>query len=610
LPVNQHEYNLLPVNRFWLDYAQHDPSKPFLSTHLAEAARNRSEALCALAVLDFPFSASPATVKFDGNQMTWQAPGPAIVFHEEVKPVPAPQGNLPILVSQHFFRQDDRYREDAGERQDKFVTEEFLTNVVYGCQVVVTNPTPARQRLTVLFQVPIGAIPVQGNQPTQTTWIELEPYRTQLLDFFFYFPRPGRFSHFPVHIAKNEQLVASATPFVFNVVDKPSKVDAESWDYLSQHGTNEQVLAYLNRENVAALNLDRIAWRMKDKAFFTAVLQLLAARHHYHHTLWSYGLLHNDPAAVQEFLQHHSQTATLVGGPIRSPLLNLDPVARHEYEHLEYQPLVNARAHRLGTRRQILNRALHEQYHRFLKLLSYRPRLSAEDSLALVYYLILQDRIDEARELFAQLSRDQVTTRMQYDYLAAYLALSSDMPGQARASATPYANHPVERWRQAFTAVLRQVDEIEGRAAAVVDPSDQAQRQAQLAAEEPTFDFTLDQQTIQLTWQNLDRVRINFYLMDVELLFSRNPFVQQGDDQFRSVRPNRSEEVKLPPGQSRIAIPLPKDLVSRQVLVEIVGGGKSRALPYYSSALIVQLSENYGHLKSRMRTANRFPRCT
>lgn len=597
VPVNQHVYHLLPVNRFWLDYAQHDPAKPFLSTYLAEAARHRAEALCALAVLDLPFSAAPVTVKFDGNQMTWQSTGPAIVFHEEVKPVPAPAGNVPILVSQHFFRQDDRYREDAGERLDKFVTEEFLTHVVYGCQVVVTNPTPARQRLSVLFQVPAGAIPVQGGQPTQTIWIELDPYRTQLLDFFFYFPRPGRFSHFPVHIAKNEQLVASAAPFVFNVVDTPSKVDVESWDYLSQHGTNEQVLAYLNRENVAALNLDRIAWRMKDKAFFTAVLQVLTARRHYHHTLWSYGLLHNDPPAIQEFLQHHPQTATLVGGPIRSPLLNLDPIARHEYEHLEYQPLVNARAHRLGFRRQILNRALHDQYHRFLKLLSYRPRLSADDSLALVYYLILQDRIDEAREIFAQVSRDQVATRMQYDYLAAYLALSSDSPSQARALATPYAQHPVDRWRQAFAAVLRQLDEIEGAAAAAVDPMDQTQRQSQLAAEEPTFDFTLDNQTIHLAWQNLERARINFYLMDLELLFSRSPFVQQGDDQFRSIRPNRSEDIKLPPGQNRLAIPLPRDLISRQVLVEIVAGGKSRALPYYSSAMTVQLSENYGQLK-------------
>ena len=30
---------------------------------------------------------------------------------------------------------------ENGEQVDKFVTEEFLVGVVYGCQVVVTNPT-------------------------------------------------------------------------------------------------------------------------------------------------------------------------------------------------------------------------------------------------------------------------------------------------------------------------------------------------------------------------------------------------------------------------------------------------------------------------------------
>ena len=62
------------------------------------------------------------------------------------------------------------------------------------------------------------------------------------------------------------------------------------------------------------------------------------------------------------------------GGPIESPLLVVDPVARHQYEHLEYKPLVNARAHALGKRRQIVNDRLYEQYHRFLKMLTYHKR--------------------------------------------------------------------------------------------------------------------------------------------------------------------------------------------------------------------------------------------
>ena len=45
---------------------------------------------------------------------------------------------------------------------------------------------------------------------------------------------------------------------------------------------------------------------------------------------------------------------------------------------------------------------------------------------------------------------------------------------------------------------------------------------------------------------------MNYYLMDVELLFSRNPFVQQFGGQFASIRPNASQEVKLPAGQKQV----------------------------------------------------------
>src|SRR4029079_9032035 len=98
------------------------------------------------------------------------------------------------------------------------------------------------------------------------------PYRTQTLDYLFYFPSAGRYAHFPVHVAKNEALVAAAAPATFAVVETPSQLDTGAWEYVSQNGTPEQVLAFLNRENVHALNLDLIAFRMKDRAFFESVL--------------------------------------------------------------------------------------------------------------------------------------------------------------------------------------------------------------------------------------------------------------------------------------------------------------------------------------------------
>ena len=76
--------------------------------------------------------------------------------------------------------------------------------------------------------------------------------------------------------------------------------------------------------------------------------------------------MHGDLPAIREYLQHADQLFNVVGGPIVSTLVSYDPVARYTYEHLEYKPLVNARAHSLGQRRQIVNGRFLEQYHRHL----------------------------------------------------------------------------------------------------------------------------------------------------------------------------------------------------------------------------------------------------
>ena len=398
-------------------------------------------------------------------------------------------------------------------------------------------------------------------------------------------------------MARNEQFIAAAQPAVFKVVEQPSKIDTSSWDYVSQNGSDEEVLALLGRENIHALDLEKIAFRMRDRPFFEAVLQLLRERHAYNATLWSFALFHNAPEASRQYLLHVEQIVAECGGPIRSPILTLDPVARHQYEHLEYKPLVNARAHSLGQRRQLVNGRVHEQYHRFLALLSYHAQLNDDDKLAATYYLLLQDRIDEALATFAQVKPDQVATRLQYDYCAAYVALFSDEPQQARSIATRYAGYPVDRWRNAFVALLQQLDEAEGKGARVVDVEDRGQRQGQLAATEPGFDFTLDARQIQLAWQNLSSVQVNYYLMDVELLFSRNPFVQEVSGPFASIRPNATERVDLPAGQAKLAVPLPKDLLSRNVLVEVTAAGKSRAHAYFANAMDVRMLENYGQVR-------------
>ncbi|MFV1966941.1 MAG: hypothetical protein ACC628_16060 [Pirellulaceae bacterium] len=602
-PIESQNAQLVTVNGFWNDYARQDPQQPFLSVHFADASRDFTEMMLVLALLDLPFHPAEHKSKIDETRMTLTPGSSMIVFHEEIRETKIQENATPILVSQNFFRHGDRYYHEHGERRDKFVTDEFLVHTVYGCQVVVTNPTSSPQKLDVLLQIPRGALPVLNARRTRSVHIDLQPYHTQTMEYHFYFPAAGQQLHYPVHVARNEELLAHAEPVTLAVVEIPSRVDRTSWQYISQYGTSEEVLEYLRHQNLHRIDLEKIAFRMSERAFFQSVVDLLSRRHAYHHTLWSYGIRHDEVPAIQEFLQHSDEFVAQCGPHISSPLLSVDPVQRHTYQHLDYRPLVNARAHSLGTRRQILNERLHSQYHRLLDILSCKAQLDNEDLLAVTYYLLLQDRVGEALDFFQRVEAATLVTRLQYDYFAAYLAIYREDLDVAREAVARYKDHPVDHWRDLFAAMGQQLREIDGADVEVLDPENRDQTQTELAASEPGFDFQVEAKKVRIDYQNLEQVRVQYYLMDIELLFSRNPFVQQYSSQFSHIRPNLAQDVSLPGDANAFEFPLPEELHNRNVLVEIRGAGQATSQAYYSNSLALQVIENYGQVRVTEKTS-------
>lgn len=593
--IGQQTADLVQVNGFWLDYANRAENAPFLSTHLDEACHSFAEMLLALAVLDLPFAADAAEPVYDGASMTLVPKHSLIVYHQQIRES-GTTGESPLLLGQNFFAADDRYRHENNRQYDKFVTEEFQSDRIYGCQVVVTNPTSTPRELDVLLSIPLGAMPVANGFRTRGIHLALDGYATRTVDYYFYFPKPGDYPIYPAHAAQDGALLAFAQPFRFHVVETLTKIDTSAWDYVSQYGSDDEVIDFLKANNVDRLDLDLIAFRMKDAQFLARAIPLLRGRHVFSATLWSYGVLHNDAQAIREYLPH-TALAARCGVVFHSPLLDVEPVPRATYEHKEYWPLVNARAHEVGGRPRILNRQFLTQYTAFLTTLAYRPKLDGEANLALVVYLLLQDRVDAALTAFAQIDPAQVAERVPYDYLKAYLAFCQSDPKSARRIAREYRDYPVPRWRDLFGEVLAQCDQIEGDAAAAVDPDNRDQTQTALAATQPGFDFAVEDGEIRLDYQNLKSVEVNFYRMDLELLFSRTPFLMDVSDQFSIVRPNATETVDLAAGKTARTIAIPKEFASVNTMVEIVAGGLRKAKPHYPHDLTVQVIEAYGQLQ-------------
>jgi hypothetical protein len=509
---------------------------------------------------------------------------------------PAAQ-KTPIQVIQNFFRPDDRYRFVGNERVDKYISDEFLRSVVYGCQIIVMNPALSTQKLELLYQIPEGAIAIQNGFVTRSMQIRLAPHATQTFEYFFYFPRTGTFSHYPVHVSNEEGFIAAAPAVPFTVVDKATRIDKTSWVYLSQQGEPEEVIKYLRESNLLRLDLDKIAWRMRDHDFFKNILNLLRERFVFNDILWSYGLYHNDRQAIREYLQHSDNFLNQCGEAIDASLIIIDPIVRKTYQHLEYGPLINARVHPPAGARRIENNRLYQQYMSFLKVLSYHPKLNDDDFLEITYYLLLQDRLDEAIASFAKVKRDRLAAQMQYDYVQAYLAFSQGQPSVACRLALRYSDYPLDRWRKIFTDVRSQCDEIEGRVPHATAKQERAQPQEYLAGSEPSLDLKVDSKKIQLVGQNVKDCTLNFYRMDTELLFSRNPFVRDFAGQFSYARQSRTMTVELPRDHKALMLNLPSDLQTENLMIEAVAGGIRRTAAYTANSLDVQVIENFGQVQ-------------
>ena len=589
--LEQTTADVVAPNRFWVDYATAPAGQPFASPHLIEASTSFLEMMAALAVLDLPFAAGKHEVTSDGNARTLKAATPLLLVRKEVQKTEPAADQQPLLLGQNFFRLDDRYRFENGERRDAFVTGEFVVDTAYGCQVVVTNPTSSNRTADVLLQIPAGALPLQKGFWTKGHSVELAPYATATIEYAFYFPAAGDFAHYPAHAAEKGHLAAHAEPRTLHVVTVPTTIDTRSWDHVSQQGSPQDVLAFLDQHNVQRLELARIAWRMKDREFFTMALAKLRARHVYDDTLWSYALLHRDAAACGEYLRHQEQFLGQCGMAIDSPLLRFEPKERRQYQHLELDPLVHPRAHPLGGQRVLGNQDLARQYSQLMTLLGYHDTLSSDDWLVVSYYLLLQDRIEEGLAAFAKVDAAQVAARVQYDYLAAYTCFFTGDTAKAKELATRHKDHPVPHWQQRFQAVLAQIDEAAGGAS---QPT--GEPVADAVAKAAALELGVSGRTLTIAHKNVAQCEVRYYELDVEFAFSAMPFQNQGGTSAAYVQPIFAETKDLPKDQAQLAFELPQRFHQKNVLVEVRAQGLVRSVQYFANDLAVRFLENFGQV--------------
>eukprot|EP00051_Salpingoeca_urceolata_P005811 m.77604 g.77604 ORF g.77604 m.77604 type:complete len:2193 (-) comp14553_c0_seq2:73-6651(-) len=591
--------HLVQPNALWLDYArfllESRPHAPFVSSNFLQASSSLAEILLNLAVLDVPFDNDVTFAKGEGNVVTILSRLPALVFSKQIRQAsPGPES---VLLHEHFFDPTDRFTQsESGDQVDKFVTGEFLTFKVYGCRVVMTNSTSRPIKLSALRQIPAGAIPVSNGFFTSSKFLQLGAYSTETEEYFFYFPVTGTFSHYPAHASRNGVLCGHAHPNQLTVVSELATIDTTSWSLVANNGAPEQVLKFLETENLLRANLSELAWRLKDKSFFQAVTTLLRKRCYYDSTVWSYAIHHNDPVCLRELLSHHEH---LFGTGAVSSLVQWP--AERAYTHTEFNPVINARAHRFAHAKGIPNQTIETAYRALLDCAVRTDGTSTTLNLAVVYHLLLQDRIDDARKLLQRVppGAPGSDAQLQRDYLEAYLDFYSGdrVLATARAIAGKYAAAPVgvARWDRLFAEISNQITELDSGIAtdaALLDGGTSAIAQPSLSLK--TKDNVI---TVSYGSLNSTTAEIKFFAMDLELLFSNNPFVRKNTKQFSYIHPNLVLPTSLPSETNKVDISVPEQYRDSNVLIEISAGGLKASEGVFSSALECQVAETHGHIR-------------
>lgn len=612
--ISEQGPDLITVNGFWRDYADHvakNADAPFISTNLAEAHHNRSEVLAAIALTDLPFTADKPALARREHRLEISTSEPAICFHQEVRPADDDDPDIVVLCNQTYLREGDRTRVVEGQTVDKPVRDEFLTFRVYVCKVVLTNPTSRHLELELLMQIPRGSLPVAGGQATKTHQLRLGAHGTTHYEVAFYFPEAGDYPHYPARVSRNEKAVSAAEALTLHVVETSSKVDTESWEYVSQQGSAEDVFRFLETANLQELNLERIAWRMQERPFYDRAIAWLEQRHAWCDALWSYSFKHFDKPRMKDWFALASSLPNKVGRELRNDVVEIDPVFEGWFEILEYMPLINARMHPFGGERKILNDRFKGQFRRFTDHLCAAPGLSADQRLLATVYLILQERLEDALEQLGAIDEASLTCRMQFDYTRAWLALCEGRPDAARAAIEPWRELEIPRWRKLFARVASQLEEIEGKAALEVDPKEREEIREQATRTQPGIELVSEDGGLVIESENLESCELSIYRVDLELMFSREPFVQQQSDQFGFIKPGRRETLSLPgAGLHRTPIVPADDERSANLIVEVTAAGLRRSAALTANNLSVRIDERFGLLQVRRRSDQQpLPRC-
>ena len=144
------------------------------------------------------------------------------------------------------------------------------------------------------------------------------------------------------------------------------------------------------------------------------------------------------------------------------------------------------------------------------------------------YYLILQQRIEEANIIFNRIDKTKISDiQIQYDYITAYLDLSFGYPNftKAREIIKKYdGNFPIKNWNDMFNEIKDKLNEFDGKLNIdenlindnneIKDFYDSTKLNKEKAKKEENLDFEIKDNKLHILFKNINEIQVKFYLIE------------------------------------------------------------------------------------------------
>ncbi|KAI9251201.1 hypothetical protein BY458DRAFT_20638 [Sporodiniella umbellata] len=560
------EYESISITQFWVDYIEHEDV--FLSPNFVHNLNNATEIVWVLCLMDLPFENNWERLYDNVNKKTTIKSGktsPLILLYRNLSEMEEAQTSLNSLVVCEQLFVYDRHSDVSSDECVKIDPKDTALEVQthYGSQLILSNLSSKTVYCDLTYQIPVGSVPLESFSYRLSKSISIQPYSTwSEITGTFYFPKAGAFCTVSATVSvesNGQQLLTRSTPSNLSVTDSDTLEtqgvsSSVYWPSVASRGSNESVLSYLKTyKRLDRIDLSLINWRMTSADFARDVFNVLTYdRCFFSEALSKYGLYHQFSDVLKNLLEFkRGYLLKKVGQTFSSPLISVsEPNVVHDY-----YPLVVARAHSLQpTKKEILNKEFSQSYDCFLDYLcELTAPPTATDFIMLTQYLILQNRIGEAQHVFTLIDLEQAGAihPIQTDYLNIYLQTRIRLTDQEpliqldlapiKETLSKYVDFGIQTWREKFNELREFVHELErGFSSNPLGNS---------ISSHPVLEFSIDPKSQELVIQhaNIKSVTIGYYEMNIEVMFSENPFM--GDavvhDAFKLIKPTSVDIVEL-----------------------------------------------------------------